>query len=546
MLKVKRTQKNTYISLNGFVSIDEINSEIFASCHPKITKFGNSRITKALFSVGKAALNVVAGISEDSVKSIAEGLSNFMSSKCSILVLDDFERCRIDLQSLFGFISNLIVECKCKVILIGNDKEVRRYLQTEEIYREKLIKAIISKNKDEYDDLIKDGDDYLLYDSIKEKCIYKTYNFIFDDEILFTELMKDYSKSTCTLMRRSKSAIKRILYKFGCYNLRTCKVALENYQAIVLWLRKKFDNDLLVKQQILLSSFIYTVSFKCGVKLGEFEKEYYDGNLKVYPVPSLRAYIYQSCWNKEKILDELLAIDNDIGLSVQKSLPKCIQKLNCSWYLKQDEDLKGEIKELESEIPNLSFYYYFKAIECFVTYNNWFVEDQINIDSIMSQMISNINSSDSEIEYNEDFLLFDKPEYLKQYFNTLNNAFKDHNKTINSHLNVSKNALNDYTIDDLKKIEENAYRYKSFLSRINIEDLMRTIERGNVQDVFSIRKFLQNVYRISNINEFFKADLESLVLFKDKLEAYKCDSVIKSKAVQLLINELKDYIDRLS
>ena len=185
-----------YVSLNGLRNLNDINAELFALCHPKLSCFSSSKFGKGLLYLGKAAGNVFGIESENTEGVISNFAGVFQKGKTQILILDDFERCRIDLQELFGYLSSLLVESGTKVILIGNDKEVRRFLQEEELFRERSISAQISGNMEEYKQNLASLSEPCLYDSIKEKCIYKTYHFQFDDEILFEELVKDYPEST--------------------------------------------------------------------------------------------------------------------------------------------------------------------------------------------------------------------------------------------------------------------------------------------------------------------------------------------------------------
>ena len=57
--------------------------------------------------------------------------------KDKIVILDDFERCRLPVRETLGIISSLLDEDSCKVIIISNDYEIQ---DTEYAsYKEKVV-----------------------------------------------------------------------------------------------------------------------------------------------------------------------------------------------------------------------------------------------------------------------------------------------------------------------------------------------------------------------------------------------------------------------
>ncbi len=527
------------VSLNGVKNIDDVSKEIFAQCHPTISKITNGKIARGILTLGKIFIDKKVGVSGGEVDDIIGSLGSFINSKFSAIILDDFERCRIDCQELFGFINSLISESFVKVILIGNDSEVRRYLQQEELHQQKLIASNISKDFNEYKKNVDEVSEPLFYDVIKEKTIYKTYYFVFDKDLLYTELGKVLSKSDQKILKANYKTINIILAKTKCSNLRTCKVALENYQYIKENIKKKFINNYEIKNQILVSCFYYTVLYKnANIVDDEMDLLLFEPYLNNV-VESIKDYVEKGTWNRKKLIEELTYIDNQYN-----STPDFIKDLDESFYFMTDDELKTKIKNLIYNIDNVPFDNYYKVIDYIVTYKSWFNDDKIDIDAIIKKLKDNINNFKNPINI--------RGNYLNHYSN-YENEYKIINGCIDKHnekestkklLNLSEN-IGEYTLEELKEIEREAYAYKSFFSRIDVSMLMKMISTEKNDKIFQIRSFLQNVYRVSNINEFFKSDIPNLELFRKELKTYKHKSIITGKCLELLIHDVDEYLIKL-
>ena len=538
-----------YVSLNGMRDINAINAELFSQCHPKLSKISNSKVMKFLLGLGGAVGSYFGVDSKDFLEDLKNGISSWTSNECSILILDDFERCRIDLQELFGFISSLINENKVKVILIGNDVEVRRYLQEESVYKAKSISAQISSDVKTYQENLKTISEPLVYDSIKEKCIYRTYYFQFDENIVFNELVTKYPKSMRTLVKRNRNAISNILSRHNCCNLRTCKVALDNYRFIMSNTRQAFSCKQEIKTVVLLSTVLCTVLCKNGREEGTFSGKMLFQNSHIYPIVGIEKFVYNSVWYREAVLKDLVEIDKEMLTKKSKELPKALKDLDGEWYLKTDEQIQAEIRCLKESLGSIPPLYYCKTLSLFFTYKQWFEKDnEIDLETITERLIENIRSSQDEIDLEEAFYwISNYPKELVPYLEKLKMACRDKNFELGNktYFSMDSSALNGYSLDDLQKIDRDSYYYRCFFSRIDLKQLENTIETCDSATIFRIRTFLQNVYRVSNINDFFKDDLPSLMEFQKYLANFNSESIVKTKTVSLLKKDVDEYIQRI-
>jgi len=188
--KLKEDNKAcVYVSLYGKDNIEVIKSEILQKAYSEI-KEENIKQTKAISAFGMGT-KILAGISIFGVKvdaqDISDGTKNHYDMKKiedateflsdgGLICFDDFERKskKIDLNDLFGFISQLAIDMKCKVVIILNsdvfegeeanvfktvkEKTVNKFFYFEPTIEE-LFDSIYSSNKrykklDDYKDEI--------------------------------------------------------------------------------------------------------------------------------------------------------------------------------------------------------------------------------------------------------------------------------------------------------------------------------------------------------------------------------------------------------
>lgn len=99
----------------------------------------------------------------------------------------------------------------------------------------------------------------------------------------------------------------------------------------------------------------------------------------------------------------------------------------------------------------------------------------------------------------------------------------------NNESKITAESLKTYSKNKLEKIEQNSYKYKSFFARLDIDELTNTVETGTSETIIDLRRFINSVYRIGNLKDFFLTDLSNLLLFREKLNFIRTVSVIKGK-----------------
>jgi hypothetical protein len=127
------------ISLFGISTRQEVYDEFFAQCHPMLASAGTRVVagiargilSRVTFPIGRADMQSQSRLESLGLKEL------LINIKDKIVILDDFERCRLPVREALGIISNLLDEDSCKVIIISNDNEIQDKEYAS--YKEKVV-----------------------------------------------------------------------------------------------------------------------------------------------------------------------------------------------------------------------------------------------------------------------------------------------------------------------------------------------------------------------------------------------------------------------
>jgi len=235
--KLKEKDKScTYISLYGKDSLGELKKEVFIRASTE-----NVLLSKEVSIFGFEALSSIeeSGLAIGKVLNAAKGLNHHRKSSKGIkrlqdggiICFDDFERKskEIDLNDLFGFISQLAVDMKCKVVIILNSD-------------------------------VFEGEEANVFKTVKEKTVNKFFYFeptieelfgsIYDREDKRYEGLNDYKEDIFKAIKETEELNARIYIQ-----------VLDN---CLEWTKKGYElNENILKPLVLVSIFFskYHYSF---------------------------------------------------------------------------------------------------------------------------------------------------------------------------------------------------------------------------------------------------------------------------------------------
>ena len=190
-----------YISLNGMNSGKDLEKAVIAELNPILKKRGSKIVSSLLKGQAKKFVD------EDSISTLEEEifLNYFFGIKTidqkNVFILDDLERINPKcLQEIFGYISMLIEHKGMKVIILAHEEK------------------LVNQCKEEYT-------------SIKEKVIRFTIKYNAELDKILDNLVQNYQNEMFVKqLRTNKPIIIEIFRRANCYNIRTLKFILDNFE----------------------------------------------------------------------------------------------------------------------------------------------------------------------------------------------------------------------------------------------------------------------------------------------------------------------------
>jgi hypothetical protein len=211
----KDDKSSTYISLYGKDSLNALKQEVFIKASSE-----SSPLSKEVATFGFEALSSIenSDLSIGKVISAAKGLNSYRKTTKGIkrlkdggvICFDDFERKskEIDLNDLFGFISQLAIEYQCKVVIILNSD-------------------------------VFEGEEKNIFKTVKEKTVNKFFYFEPSIEELFHLIAND---DKYNLLEEYKAEILNAISESEELNARIYIQVLDN---CLEWINKGYDDSVI-------------------------------------------------------------------------------------------------------------------------------------------------------------------------------------------------------------------------------------------------------------------------------------------------------------
>jgi GTPase SAR1 family protein len=266
--------KFLYVSLYGMTAFSEIEDAWFQQLHPILSSKGMAITGKILkgFVKGTFKIDLNSDSKEDLSTSYQIPDINFpdylKDTDKSILIFDDLERCKIDIENILGYINYFVEHKDLKAIIIANEDE--------------LIKLTTDKIGTSYK-------------AIKEKLIGKTFDIHTD----FNSASKDFINTVDEpeikqFLFDNISIIKGLYHETKYKNLRNLKQIIWDFERIykVLPNRAMHKSELL--KELLQTLTIFSIEVRRGSMLprniNKLKEQYYS---KLLPKPREKNKFHQ-------------------------------------------------------------------------------------------------------------------------------------------------------------------------------------------------------------------------------------------------------------
>lgn len=589
----KKLNRIIYISLYGINDVQQISNELYLSMFPKI--FEN----KLLKLISKGVKTGVGFWNIDLDK--LGGISDIIDIKNLIIFFDDLERCSININDVLGYINNLVEHNNIKVILIANEKEIgklnlaknleQKYsvvlsdkLNLENLFNKKETKGLEElfsmENKKEkeninkeytYSDLIRYTTEIFnqdfIYESIKEKLIGQVIKYQPNLENLFKEFVEEYvvHEESKTIVNNNKEKIISIMKKENCYNLRTLSFALMSFEKLnMIICSKNFDNEYI--NNILVKILIYCIELSICIKNGdniprwETDSQAAIRHLKgdwslgaVYGYKFIDEYLLYNNLDENNIFNTVeKAINEEMELNnIKEESNNALNKLQYFWEM-EDEDIKVCIKELKKELENNKYDIKdFKKIAIKIVELEKIGFENEKFEAIKETMKLKAKN-ETKYFHIDDYNVFVDSDSMKE-FNDIINPIREilNNRKDNQNKNNINYFLNEENMEEwgekfldyCHENRDNHLNSRKFFYFINIDLLIKRIKESKVKEIYSFIGGVSEIYNFSNLNEFYKSDIENLKYFIYKLDKIDNEATLGINK-KFAIDRLKGLVDK--
>ncbi|MCT7546166.1 KAP family NTPase [Aliarcobacter cryaerophilus] len=353
----KNKQKYIYVSLYGVTSYDEIETKFLEAIYPRLYNKKTIFAGKIAKQLLKATLKIDWDGNQQENAEIEVKIpdlkpEDLLNTKDYILIFDDLERCSINIINLLGYINFFVEHQSYKVILIANEKELKKTKK---------------------------------YKTIKEKLIGKTFEFKTNSSLAYDSFLielKNENRVKQNILEKQKSNILELFEKSQSNNLRALRQTLLDFE--------RFYDEVLVKHQakeelikdILYWFFVFSFEIREGnndiLDLQKLSEEYYSLLFEEKTKEEAKKTKFKFFLNKYKLSDRFDVI---ISFDLWKEI-----LLNSNI---QKEEIERELKK--------SKYYFYEST------SSWQKLIYINTikDSEFEELLKDLYNSFSQNEYKD-------------------------------------------------------------------------------------------------------------------------------------------------
>lgn len=564
-LKNEKVMENVvYVSLYGFSTTDEIIKAVYISYSNERLGQDTGIVINKILKYGSA----FAGSINIDINKLP-GIDEMIELKNTVLIFDDIERCHININELFGYINSFVEHKGIKVLLIANDKEVR-----------KKFDGILS------DDTVAETRVATKYDEVKEKIVSNTIKYCADISDKYIQILdEEYSNSLVfECMKSNKNSVVNIMDKEKCINLRTLKFALSAFERFGSTLKERFSNkenleapvdkklpsaEIIQKlfqeklelelNRILAETLKKSIEIKSPKEVESKDQDYSFSNALNGAYEGLTTYDFVGNYlhnyyiNEDQLVDEvknkiLMNIHNDQKKSIDKGL-----SLNylATWKRYEDNQIKELSERLLQELRDDKYKTreYGQLIMMLLSLSEYKII-AYNIDEYIDVIASNaMHDKDFMMQRLDLTASIINDENIKNRYVECIDKIKNKIK-INLEPSMDLNLILHENIEKFYNYCSNeALEFSSiqgFMKFIKTNELLDIIEKASPGDVIDIKESLELVYVHGREVNFYN-DLTNLKNFSIGLLEIKIDGNrrIYKEAFNNLANIVEGIINRI-
>ena len=480
-----------YISLYGLHDISEIKDKIV------LCSIKNKKAQKIIpyLNIGLSTISdIVSGITnvKNADKKIKSIINQIYKIDNLVIFIDDIERCDIDINSILGYINELVEHNGVKAVLIADEEKIGRINFNRNVELKYILgflnssqfeKNVSDSNNQNTktiskEELINNANEIfsedIIYNEIKEKLIgrvisYKAnINLVYDK---FVDEIIDNKFAKCTAINNKKSFLQQLEIN-NYHNLRTIQFILSSFNRLVnetLNLANLDDIKEIYLNDLFNYCIIKSIKLKQGIKSYNWDK---NQNFGTVYLGNENEYIFKNFATGFKFVDDYLENAYLNKKYIKETLEE--YKLNTMNEISNPSDPLYQLK-------------------------NWWIIPEKELDSILDKLFINIKNNDYHLD------IYSK---IISYLSHIEEMEISSNKIKNIILEMEKNIKNDCTSG--KYYEDRIYDGNPTVSKIyekNIKNIRKLIKEKEIKDtekeINNIVKQIYQIFLIKNLLHIF-------------------------------------------
>lgn len=545
--------KCVMVSLYGVKNLGDISKSIYLEIRAKAINKNSEKLSAGKL-VAKTIIKGVAGYFGVDLSMSEEDLQRLYTSidlTGKLIVLEDLERCTIDIIDLLGFVNNLVEQDGVKVLLVANEKEI---IQCED----KEIKDTKGKTKKEsaYTEKTKE------YLRKKEKTVSDTLVFESTREIALKNIIRlHFDKDLSNALTEDVyiADIVNVLNTVKSNNLRSVMFACQKTSDLIKLYEKSLDVNFI---KFLLCS---NIAFSCRIKNGEDcvwkDKETSPAALGTATFP-----LYKVCYDfiqNQRFIKSLLEQVEQAYLK-RKKIEEDKTEFNrhfavlSNYYSCTEEEVSNaiiQIKGLLKKNEGVEYTQYAALANYLIAVRDC-VDNVSDIEECKTLMLQNIRGIGNEDDIESDILYHSGIELDDVKDNQELAEFK---KKLIEEIKLKKKEVFvfDSSIEGIRKFIDYVQGKRSeyinegsFAKNISIPEFIEALKTCDANLIMKVRRVFLSVYSSSNIKVFLANDKDILEVLKNEIQTlidnYDGFDKIQKKQLKWFITNLEGIIDKLS
>lgn len=582
----KKNKKSIYISLYGINNVTEIKNKIFISLI-------KNKTIKQFLPILDVGLEIGSDFISDKtfVKNIESKLQTILKPLDKmdnlIIIFDDLERCDININSVLGYINELVEHNNIKVIIVADETKIGKVNFEKNIelkYMLSLSNKIRLSNpenkketsegsyenqKDNFtkEEIIKRAKNIFnennTYNEIKEKLIGKVIYYRTDIKNTYDTFVNEIitNKEANITATENKEIFLKLLENENYHNLRTVQFIFQTFNRIVDETINIIDFGE-IKPIYLKNIFLYCAIKSLQIKQGndtynwEKNQEFgtvYLGNESydcVIGFKFIDDYLFNSCIDKNYIEPTLIQYKNMLTNEMNNPNDPLYQLKQ--WWLIPENQLSDIIDSLIEKIDNNEYELdlYSKIVNLLSSVEEMDVCVE-KIEIAIKKLETNIKENKVKGKYCEDNFFnpsSETKEFYKNNIQKIKQLLREKDK--NEQRNTLKNIFySDNWGTELKNYcatnKSNFLSNKEFASILDIDMIIFNIKNKSIQEIYEFWYSLKKIYNFFNVKDFFENDKDKLIELKEALENIEDSDKVKKFAIKQISVFLDKVISNL-